>query len=65
MKHLDRILQLWRIRKAAAFIRRGDRVLDIGCAYGTLFHFVPDLGESVGVELGLDCASLPEISRML
>jgi hypothetical protein len=41
-----------------------DRVLDIGCADGALFHFVPDLGESVGVEPGLDCASLPEISRM-
>ncbi len=64
MKYVDRVLQGWRIRKAAAFVRRGDRVLDIGCADGTLFHLVPDLGQSVGVEPGLDVASLPRIPNV-
>jgi 2-polyprenyl-3-methyl-5-hydroxy-6-metoxy-1,4-benzoquinol methylase len=64
MKRVDRILQQWRIQKAAEFIYPGDRVLDIGCADGALFHLVPDLGESVGIEPGLDCASLPTIPNV-
>ena len=31
MKALDRLLQRWRIRKALPFVRRGDRLLDVGC----------------------------------
>jgi SAM-dependent methyltransferase len=31
VKALDRLLQRWRIRKAAPFVQTGDRLLDIGC----------------------------------
>lgn len=54
VKYLDRVLQNWRIREAAAFIRRGDAVLDIGSADGALFRLVPGLGPSVGIEPDLD-----------
>jgi 2-polyprenyl-3-methyl-5-hydroxy-6-metoxy-1,4-benzoquinol methylase len=64
MKYVDRMLQCWRIRKAAAFINRGDRVLDIGCADGALFRLVPGLGESAGVEPELRHAELPQISNV-
>ena len=59
MKHIDRVLQRWRIRKAAPFIRRGDQVLDIGTADGALFRLVPNLGESVGVDPDLDRDLIP------
>ena len=36
MKPLDRLLQRWRISKATPWVRRGDRVLDIGT--GTGYH---------------------------
>jgi 2-polyprenyl-3-methyl-5-hydroxy-6-metoxy-1,4-benzoquinol methylase len=64
MKYVDRVLQRWRIRKAAAFIRRGDRVLDIGCSDGVMFQLVPDLGESVGIEPDLDLANLPGLPNV-
>jgi len=54
MKYLDRVLQRWRIREAAAFIRCGDSVLDIGTADGALFRLVPGLGPSVGIEPELE-----------
>lgn len=54
MTYLDRVIQKWRIRKAAAFIRPGDEVLDIGTADGSLFKLVPGLGASVGVDPDLD-----------
>lgn len=54
VKYLDRVLQNWRIRQAAEFIRRGDAVLDIGCADGALFRLVPGLGPSIGIEPELD-----------
>jgi SAM-dependent methyltransferase len=38
MKFLDRVLQRWRISKAAAFIESGSRVLDLACADGALFR---------------------------
>jgi 2-polyprenyl-3-methyl-5-hydroxy-6-metoxy-1,4-benzoquinol methylase len=59
MKYIDRVLQRWRIRKAAPFIRRGDQVLDIGTADGALFRLVPSLGESVGVDPDLERDLVP------
>jgi len=54
VKYLDRVLQLWRIRKAAAFIEPGVAVLDIGCADGALFRFLPHNGDSAGVDPDLE-----------
>ncbi len=64
MKHFDRVLQRWRIQRAAEFISSGDRLLDIGCADGALFQLVQDLGPSAGVEPGLDQAALPSIPNV-
>lgn len=62
MTALDRILQRWRAGKAVAFIERGARVLDIGCADGTLFRSLRDFGESVGIDP--DPVSAPAIPRV-
>lgn len=51
MTFLDRILQRWRIAKAARFIPPGARVLDIGSADGALFHH---LGGKLGGGMGID-----------
>lgn len=48
------------MRKAAAFIGRGDCVLDIGSADGALFRLVPDLGPSVGIEPELESEHISE-----
>lgn len=50
MKKFDIYLQNVRIRKAAAFIREGDRVLDIGASDGELFQRVAKISEGVGIE---------------
>ena len=54
MKYLDRVIQQWRIRKAAAYIEPGVAVLDIGCADGALFRFLPHHGDSAGVDPDLE-----------
>lgn len=51
MKALDRLLQRWRIDKARPYVSPGDRVLDIGCADGALFH---RFGELIGRGVGID-----------
>jgi SAM-dependent methyltransferase len=51
MTFSDRVLQRWRIAKAARFIPRGARVLDIGSADGALFD---RLGGKIGGGLGID-----------
>jgi len=50
LKPLDRLLQRWRISKAAAWVRPGDRVLDIGCHEGEFFRALPGLPPGVGLE---------------
>ena len=51
MRTLDRLLQRWRIRKAIPHIRRGDRVLDIGCYDGALLRTVgPLAADAVGLD---------------
>jgi 2-polyprenyl-3-methyl-5-hydroxy-6-metoxy-1,4-benzoquinol methylase len=58
MTALDRLLQTWRIRKARHWLGAGDRVLDVGCADGSLFRHLPDL---TGV--GVDTDSVPRSTR--
>jgi SAM-dependent methyltransferase len=55
MKALDRLLQRWRIRKAAPYVDESARVLDVGCADGALFRL---FGERVREGVGID-ADLP------
>lgn len=59
MTTADRILQNWRIRKAAPFIHDGDRVLDLGSADGVLFERVGRCGPG---SLGID-PTLPADTR--
>lgn len=51
MKSLDRFLQRWRISKAAAQLREGSSVIDIGCHDGALFRLAAD---RVAGGVGLD-----------
>lgn len=52
MRALDRVLQRWRLRRAARRLPAGAAVLDVGCADGALFTYLGDrLGAgSLGVE---------------
>jgi 2-polyprenyl-3-methyl-5-hydroxy-6-metoxy-1,4-benzoquinol methylase len=50
LRWLDRLLQRWRIYKASRFIARGDRVLDIGCADGTLFSQLAWIEAGLGID---------------
>ena len=47
---LDRRLQRARIAKAARFIEVGERVLDVGCADGSLFVQLPYIREGLGID---------------
>lgn len=54
MKAIDRLVQRWRIAKAAPWIAPGSRVLDIGCADGALFRQLRDrVREGVGIDTEL------------
>jgi 2-polyprenyl-3-methyl-5-hydroxy-6-metoxy-1,4-benzoquinol methylase len=64
MTAFDRFIQRYRIRKASAFIRPGDSVLDIGTADGTLFRMIPNLGDSVGVDPDLNGSLLPQLPNV-
>ena len=55
MKAFDRLLQRWRIAKAAPYIDKSSRLLDVGCADGALFR---QFGELVRDGVGID-ADLP------
>jgi len=50
MRFLDRRLQDWRIIVARPWLRRGDRVLDVGCGDGALFSKLRWLGHGVGID---------------
>jgi len=56
MKVTDRVLQRWRIAKAAPYLAPGARVLDVGCADGALFRV---LGRRIAGGVGID----PELER--
>lgn len=52
MKASDRVLQRWRIRRALAWVPTGARVLDVGCADGSLFRLGQRrITSGVGVDL--------------
>jgi SAM-dependent methyltransferase len=51
MRPLDRLLQRWRMAKALPFVRRGDRLLDVGCGDLSLIGRVADcVASAVGVD---------------
>jgi len=51
MKRLDTILRDWRISKAVAFVRVGDRLLDVGCFDDRLLRrAAPLVVEGVGID---------------
>jgi 2-polyprenyl-3-methyl-5-hydroxy-6-metoxy-1,4-benzoquinol methylase len=50
MRKLDRYLQQMRIRQVLPFLSRDARVLDIGCADGSLQRFMPPEGQYVGID---------------
>lgn len=55
MKALDRVLQRWRMMIVRSYVFSGARVLDVGCADGTLFKYLGSkVGEAVGVDPGLN-----------
>lgn len=55
MNKVDRLLQNWRIRKAARWIPAGARVLDVGCFDDSLFrHLGPRLGRGTGLDPRLE-----------
>jgi 2-polyprenyl-3-methyl-5-hydroxy-6-metoxy-1,4-benzoquinol methylase len=50
MKSLDRFLQWWRIKKAMAYIKKGDAVLDIGSSDGVLFELLGNENPGIGID---------------
>jgi SAM-dependent methyltransferase len=59
MRLMDRVLQRWRARVARPWVRRGARILDIGCHQG---EFLESLGDRIGPSVGLDPLAC-EVSR--
>ena len=57
MKATDRLIQTLRVRKAAACIPSGGRILDIGCGDGALFrHLSGRFVEGIGIDPDLDAS---------
>ena len=62
MTKIDRLLQRWRFRKAARFIPKGARVLDVGSDDGAMFEYLGDRIESgLGIDHGVE--SVPSNGR--
>ena len=59
MKTLDRVLQRWRIRKAAPYIAPGISILDIGCYDGALFK---ELKDHISFYVGVDPLDYPSLN---
>lgn len=56
MRAVDRLLQRWRIRKAHPYVRRGARLLDIGCFDGA---FIDAVAARVSSAVGIDPLAEP------
>jgi 2-polyprenyl-3-methyl-5-hydroxy-6-metoxy-1,4-benzoquinol methylase len=65
MTLIDRRLQDWRIVVARRWLRRGDRVLDIGCADGALFKRVQWLQDGIGIDPMAEPGRLERSHRLL
>ncbi len=64
MKFGDRVLQRWRIAKAAPWIKRNGRLLDVGCADGAIFQQLAGrIAGGVGIDP--DVAKLEQIGKGL
>jgi 2-polyprenyl-3-methyl-5-hydroxy-6-metoxy-1,4-benzoquinol methylase len=59
MTRLDRFIQSWRINIAKRYIPRAGRVLDIGCADGTLFRQLNYLSDGIGIDPEVTPQQLP------
>ena len=62
MRRLDRFLQRWRIDKAVAHVRPGDRLLDVGCHEGELIERV---AARVAAATGVDPVAHPRAEARL
>ncbi|HYJ60223.1 MAG TPA: class I SAM-dependent methyltransferase [Actinomycetota bacterium] len=52
---VDRAIRAWRIRVAARYVRRGSRVLDVGCHDGALFRALDGrISSGLGVDPDLE-----------
>jgi SAM-dependent methyltransferase len=60
---LDRFLQSWRIRKAAAELPRSSRLLDIGTHDGAMFRITGATGVGIDPEL-IETPSLPGVTMV-
>lgn len=49
---LSGILESWRLRTAASFIKAGDAVLDLACNEGRLNDYLPPNCDYVGIDIG-------------
>lgn len=56
MRTLDRLLSRWRIAKATAWVRPGDRLLDVGCYDGSL---IGGVRARIEAAVGIDAVAEP------
>jgi SAM-dependent methyltransferase len=65
MTSVDRLLQWWRIAQIRPYLKRGSRVLDIGCADGALARFVTTLGGYLGIDPGIESSRATSGGRLI